>query len=196
MSFTTTFSRLSRLLNGGKQPLELQRAIAAAQSIDKAHQFIKLGHVYQDLGERAHALAAYHQAIKKEPENLEALWGAATIELAHNNWKQASFLLQKLVGTNAEYKFGDASLAYCRVLFHLGDFNLAEYQLENHLKQWSHPDALLMMAEIKAHQENTLGACHLLETMISNVEGAPAFHHRKHQRQMKKGQRILKTLSC
>ena len=143
-----------------------------------------------------HALAAYRQALAQEPDNTDALWGSAIIELECQNSEQALLLLQRLMKLRPDYKFGDASLAYGKALFDSGDFNLAQLHLESHLKQWSHPEAALLMAKLQTHQQNTPGACQVLETMITNVQGSPDFHYRKHRQHVVQGKRLLKTLNC
>ena len=125
---------------------------------------------------------------------MTALWGAAAIELKNKNLQQACILLQILVRANPDYRYGEASLAYCQALFDLGDFNAAEHQLDSHLSRWSYPEALLMMANIKVRKKNTPDARQILETMISNVQNSPSIHYRKHQRHVNAVQRMLKAL--
>lgn len=185
-----------RLINRRKKQRELQRAIAAVRSIGNAYQFVQLGHIYQDINDRGHALAAYQQALAKDPNNVGALWGAATAEMKNNNFQRAAGCLQKLVSLKPDHKFGDASLAYCQALYKLGNFNAAEHQLNNHIRRWSHPEAFLLIAQIKVHQQNAPGAREILMTMITNVSRSPAFHYRKHQHHIKQGQRLLKSLNC
>lgn len=80
----------------GRPQKELQQAITDVRNIGNAYQFLMLGHLYQKLGEGGHALAAYYQALSREPENAEALWGSATIELSNRNIEQAVGLLRQL----------------------------------------------------------------------------------------------------
>lgn len=175
---------------------ELQQALANVRNIGKAYQYVQLGRVYEEIQQVDHALAAYQQALTKEPNNTDALWGSAAIELAHRNSEQALPMLQRLIEIRPDFKFGDASLAYGKALFDCGDFSLAQQHLESHLKQWSHPEAALLMAKIQTHQQNTPGACEVLETMITNVQGAPDFHYRKHRQHVVQGQRLLRSLNC
>lgn len=175
---------------------DLQQAMANVRNIGKAYQYVQLGYVYEALQQTDHALAAYQQALAKEPDNIDALWGSAVIELEYKNSEQAITILQQLMEIRPDFKFGDASLAYGKALFEYGDFNLAQQHLENHLKQWSHPEAALLMAKIQTHQQNTPRACKVLETMITNVQGAPDFHYRKHRQYVVQGQRLLKNLNC
>lgn len=64
----------------GEEQRELQQAITAVRRTRKAHQFVMLGHIYQQMGERGHALAVYQQALARDPNNIEALRGCSTIE--------------------------------------------------------------------------------------------------------------------
>lgn len=175
---------------------DLQQAIANAQNIGKAYQYVQLGRIYEEMKRADHALAAYQQALSKESDNVDALWGSAAIELTYKNSEQALPLLKRLIEIMPDYKFGDASLAYGKTLFDCGDFNLAQQHLESHLKQWSHPEAAILMAKLQTHHRNTPGACEVLETMITNVQGSPDFHYRKHRQHVVQGQRLLKSLNC
>lgn len=184
---------LENFLNRGTQQRELQDAISAARNIGNAYQFAKLGSIYLNRGRLSDAIAAYQQALKRQPENLEALWGSASIEIKNNNLAQAICLLQQLVDLQPDFKFGDASLAYSKVLFSSGDFNAAQCQLERHLKHWNHPEAFLLIAQIQAHYQNSSQACDTLNTMIENVQGSPPFYYRKHRMSMLQAQKLLKT---
>lgn len=95
MPSISTLASFSFWLCGGPQR-ELQRAIKNARKIGKVHQFIELGHLYKAMGEGGHALAAYYQALSREPDNAEALWESATIELSNRNIEQATVLLRQL----------------------------------------------------------------------------------------------------
>ena len=157
---------------------DLRYAIAEVRNIGNAHQYVKLGHVHLKMGSCDHALAAYQRALKKDPNEVEALWGSAVIEVRNKNLEHSAVLLQKLMKVRPDFKFGEASLMYGQVLFNMGDFNLADQHLQAHLQQWSHPEAILLIAQTQTHQQNTSKACEMLEKMIVDIEGAPAFHHR------------------
>lgn len=184
------FAQRSKLQDG------LRCAIADVRNIGNAHQYVKLGHIHQQMGNCDHALAAYQQALVKDPDDIEALWGSSAIELKNKNLRQGSMLLQRLMTIRPDFKFGDASAAYGQVLFDMGDFNLAQQHLQRHLQQWQHPEAILLMAQIQIHQRNMPKAREVLEKMIIDVEGAPAFHYRKHRQHVAQARRLLKTLKC
>ena len=52
---------------------ELRRAIADARNIGNAHQFVRLGQLYQKAGKGGDALAAYQRALKKDPHAIEPI---------------------------------------------------------------------------------------------------------------------------
>ena len=173
---------------------ELRRAIAETRNIGKAHQFVKLGQVYQKIGRSGDALAAYQQALKKDSNHTEALWGCTIIELRNNNPRPCVGWLRQLMSLRPDYRYGDASLAYGQALFELGDFNEAHHHLEQHLQRWSHPEAAILMAQIQSDFKNAPKACEVLENMIMRVQSAPSFHLRKHRKQVAKGQQMLRML--
>jgi len=175
---------------------ELKRAIADVRNIGKAYQFIRLGHLYQEMAQEGHALAAYQQALSREANNIEALWGCAVIELQNHHPELSVVWLQRLMTINPHFKYGDASLTYAHALYDLEKFEEAQQHLENHLREWSHPEAYLLMARIQSHKREFQEACRVLETMIQNVQNAPNFHYRQHQKQVAEGQRMLRRLNC
>ncbi|MEL7357882.1 MAG: tetratricopeptide repeat protein [Cyanobacteria bacterium J06560_6] len=77
--------RLKKTRNQNIQPNELQQAISKARVTRRVDHYVRLGHLYEASGDSGHALAAYHQALRKDPENLEALWQTAVIERNLNN---------------------------------------------------------------------------------------------------------------
>ena len=79
------------------QSSELRQAIANVHNIGKAQQYVKLGNIYWEMGKGEDALAVYQQALNQEPENLEALWGSASVELKNKNLEQGIALLRRLI---------------------------------------------------------------------------------------------------
>ncbi len=191
-----TFSLKQRLEKRRKLKCDLKQALANVRHIGKAHQYVKLGQVYEAMGKPGHALAAFQQALVREPDHPEALWGSATIEYQTHNLDQSKTSLERLMEIRPDFKFGDASLHYGQVLFDSGMYSLAQQHLEQHLKHWSHPEAALLMAQIQAQLQNTAGACELIEMMIGNVQRAPKFHYSKHRQHIAEGKRLLKAFQC
>ncbi|MEL7352806.1 MAG: hypothetical protein AAFN38_15405 [Cyanobacteria bacterium J06560_5] len=78
----------------------LQQAIANVQISGSAHQFVTLGHIYQSVGRRGDALAVYYQALTRDANNVEALQGAAKLEVEGQNWAQAAELRRCVIALN------------------------------------------------------------------------------------------------
>lgn len=173
---------------------ELWQAEAAAKNIGKAPQYIKFGNVLHRIGDLDKAANAYQQALEKEPENVDALWGAGCVEMDRKNLPAARECLQTLLTVKPDFKYGDASVIYGRILYELGDLEAAEAHLKAHLKDWGRPEAYVLMALLQQQQGHTRVARETLETMIVKVKGAPAYHYRQNRRFVRQAERMLRAL--
>ncbi|NEQ96828.1 MAG: tetratricopeptide repeat protein [Cyanothece sp. SIO2G6] len=169
-------------------------AEAAAKNIGKAHQFVNLGNVLLDAGMSDRALNAYGQAVSQEPQNINALWGLASIAIAQKQYITAKSHLEIIMDKDPDHKFGEASLAYGQVLYELKEWDAAETHLVDDVKRWSHPEAAIMLAHIQIEQGNTAVAQENLETMIFKLRGTPRFYFRQKQHLLGKAQRMLRQL--
>jgi hypothetical protein len=116
----------------------LQRQIwtaeANARNIGKAHQYVVLGNLLSDTGYPKRAIAAYEQALQQEPANVHAHWGLAEIARHRKQLAIAQTHLMQLLQQDPDYRCGEASLHYGKVLFELGDWNLAQTHLEQDVR--------------------------------------------------------------
>ncbi|MGK7875275.1 MAG: tetratricopeptide repeat protein [Xenococcaceae cyanobacterium] len=173
---------------------EVWNAEAAAMNIGKAHQFVLLGNLLFELELFHRAADAYNTALEKEPNNIQALWGAASIDTKNQNFESAKRHLEKLLELEPESKYGEASLLYIKTLLSLQERDAARVQLEENIKSWAKPEAYLMMAEIQAEQGNIQEARSHLEIMLRKLRGSPQFHYRRNQHLVRKANKLLRTL--
>lgn len=186
---------LPSFLNRWTRKDQLWQAEAAAMNIGKAHQFVMLGNIRCEIGDFDQAAQAYQQALEQEPSNPQALWGAASLAIRNKDFSNAKTHLQKLIQVDPEHKYGDASLAYGRVLLELGEFETAQSHLESHLRNWGTPEAYILMAKAQEQQGNSQHAREYLEKMIMKVRGAPPYHYRKNRHFVGQAEKMLKALS-
>lgn len=177
-----------------KRERELWMAESEARNIGKAHQFVKLGTILCDLGMFDKAEDAYKQALEKESNNIQALWGAASIDLRNKKFESAKKHLETLLKVAPDHKYGDASLAYGRTLFMLKDFDTARPHLEKHIKDWAHPEAYIILAEILSKQGDTKDARICIETMLTKLKGASYYYYKQNRHFVGRGEKLLKTL--
>jgi hypothetical protein len=137
---------------------------------------------------------AYKQALEKEADNTQALWGAAFIDIKKNNFVSAQKHLQILLKKDPDYKYGDASLAYGETLFALKEFDAAQLHLTKHIKNWSHPEAYIILSKICSQQGDIATARNYLETMITKVQGSSYFHYKRNRHLIGKAKKLLKNL--
>ncbi|MEM9906239.1 MAG: tetratricopeptide repeat protein [Cyanobacteria bacterium P01_D01_bin.44] len=171
-----------------------QQLEAEARNIGKAQQFLRLGNLYRDMGYWDKALAAYQQTLDKESKNRQALWEIASLNLAQKEFAIAYEHLDQLLKIDPEFQYGDASLAYGRVLVLLENYTAAAEHFKTHFASWSHPEAYLLMAKIRLRQNDFNTARELLESMIIKVKSSPGFYYRQHRAYVDQGLKLLKTL--
>lgn len=174
---------------------KLWNAEAAARNIGKAYQYVNLGNVLCDIGQFDKAADAYQQALDKEPQNPQALWGMAFAEVQRTNFKAAKYYLEQLLKIDPNYKNGEASLAYGQTLFELQDWQAAQDHLEKDVKYWGHPEAAILLATLHMNQGNPNAARQTLDSMLFRVKGAPQFHYRRKQHLVRKAERMLRGLA-
>ena len=186
---------LPRFLGRWTRRQELWNAEAEAKNIGKDHQFVRLGNILFEIGEGDRARTSYYQALEKNPQNLQALWGAASIEVEKKNLEAACKHLEALLALDPEYKFGEADLLYSRVLYMLQDLGRARDRLEQNARTWGNAEARLLLAEIYLQDGNNEGARQQLDKMLNGLRGSPRFHYQNNRHLVRKAERLLKKCS-
>lgn len=184
----------STLWDRWKKARQIPRLEAAARRIGNAHQFVELGEAYRETGKIDRAADAFQRALQKEPANMPALWGAAQVAMARQNFVAAKPHLEQILAIDRSYKFGDVSLAHCRTLAMLPENDAACECLEQHLKRWTHPEAYVLLATILIERGDHAAAREHLEATLSDLSGGPAFFARQNRGWARKAKRLLARL--
>lgn len=166
----------------------------AALQIGNAYQYVRWGDALKDAGIQQKSLDAYLEALKKEPENLQALWGAAQIEMQLKKIESAQSRCQKILEIDPEYKFGDVSLLFCKTMCELDTPENARSQLEKHTKRWRQPEALYLLATLEMEAGDNQAARKTLQSMLLDINGSPKGIARKFVRWKSKARRLLRQL--
>ena len=174
---------------------ELTRLETAAQQIGNPHQFIQWGNALREVGLFDRADEAYAQALKKDSQNIQALWGAAQVAATQKRYPELRSLTRQVLDKDPQYKFGDVSLAHGRALKELGEVDAARSHLEQHVKRWRHPEAMYLLAEMCANQGLTKEARDYLLALIQDINGSPSGIARKHGRWKSRAKQLLRKLS-
>ena len=149
---------------------EIQEAESAAKLIGNSYQFLQLGNIYRDMEMWTQAVEPYTQALAKKPNDMDALWGLACVEMQLKNYASALARLDIIVAKDAEFKNREARLQQARALVALGDSIKAQPALEAFLVGKSSPEARYLLAKIHADKGETSQARKLLETLFADLK--------------------------
>ena len=186
--------RLPQFLRRYARGRELDRLRLAATQIGNAHQHIQLADALRELGEWDEAAAAYQKALEKEPNNLQALWGAAQTDIHFDRYESARDRLKSMLEIDPQYKFGDVSLEYGRTLCKLDQIEAAVEHLEEHIRRWPQPEAMYLLASLHAEKGNHEQARSHLLSMMLDINSSPRGIARRQAIWKSRGRRLLRRL--
>jgi hypothetical protein len=173
----------------------LWSAEAGVSNIGKSHQYVVLGNVLTEMGKLDRALECYQEALVREEDNSHAMWGCATIEIQQKKFYLAVDRLSALLNYDPDYKRGEASLQYGKVLYELAQWSAAKVHLQRDIKQWGHSESFLLLAKIALYYDkDRLAASDYLKTMVGRLKASPKYNYRKHQYLIREAEKMQKTL--
>lgn len=173
---------------------EIHRLEAAVARIGNPYHHIQLGDALRDIGQVERAGTSYAAALAKEPANIQALWGAALVDIEKKSFDLALERLTKLMEIDPQYKFGDVSLAYGRTLSELQRIDKSIAHMEKHVKRWRHPEGLYLLATMYVHQKRPQDARAQLEAMLMDIAATPRAIARRQTIWRSKAKRLLRKL--
>lgn len=173
---------------------DLARLQAAAEQIGNPHQFIQWGDALRDVGGWRRAGSAYDQALRKDPENLPALWGAALVAEHDGRSGDVVALCRKILAKDPQYKFGDVSLAFGKALADQGKTDDARAHLDQHVRRWRHPEGLYLLAKLCREQGDPAAARQHLRSLLQDLNASPTAIARKHGRWKSRARQLLRQL--
>ena len=137
---------------------------------------------------------AYNEALKKEPDNIQALWGSGQTLISRSRFAAAKERLTRVLEIDPQYKFGDVSLELGRSLAELGEKDAAREHLDEHIRRWRHPESVYMLALLEAERGQTEVANEHLRAMIMDIDGSPKGIARRNGMWRSKAKRMLNRL--
>ncbi len=173
----------------------LRNAEAGVHNIGKSYQYVTLGNVLLEMGDFDRALIAYHESLAREATNPHALWGCAKIEMQQQKFDLAQAHLETLLQKEPDYKRGEASLFYGKVLFEQEKWSNAKEHLDRDVKYWGHAESFILLAKIAIHDSDFTTAREYLETMLARVKAAPHYSYRMKQHLVREAEQMLKKLT-
>ncbi|MGE3313925.1 MAG: tetratricopeptide repeat protein [Planctomycetaceae bacterium] len=173
---------------------ELTRLEAAAQRIGNPYHHIQLGDALRDVGKLDQAGPSYAAALAKEPANLQALWGAALVDIHQKSFESARERLARVLEIDPQYKFGDVSLAYGRTLAQLGRVDDSVTHMEKHVRRWRHPEGLYLLAMLYQDKGRIPEARAQLDALLVDIATSPRAIARRQTMWKSKAKAMLKKL--
>lgn len=173
---------------------ELARLASATETIGNPHQFVQYGDALRDTAQWTEAEQAYRNALRKDPECLPALWGAALVAIHQKQWAEVVPLCEQILARDAQYRFGDVSFAYGKALLATGDHGAGRAHLEKHCQRWRSPEAIFLLAERCAADGDPAAARKHVTDVIRDINSSPSAIARKQGRWKSRAQRLLRTL--
>ena len=173
---------------------ELTRLEVAARQIGNPHQFNQWGDALREVGFSDQARDAYEQALKKDPQNIQALWGSALVAVTQKRFADVRSLSRQVLDKDPQYKFGDVSLAYGRALKELGETDAAKSHFEQHMKRWRHPEAMYLLAQLCLEKGESNAAREHLLMLIQDIDGCPIAIARKNGRWRSRAKQLVRKI--
>lgn len=174
---------------------EIRQLETAAIQIGNSHQHVQYGDALKHIGKHSEALNAYEKALAKEPNNLPALWGAASMEYRLEKYESAREHLEKVLTVEEGYKFGDVSLLYGKTLKSLELDDAAREHMVQHTKKWRQPEAMYLLANLYLSNEQPDQAKVALQNLIIDLDSSPKAIARKHLFWKSRAKRLLRKIS-
>jgi tetratricopeptide (TPR) repeat protein len=173
---------------------ELVKFETAARQIGNPHQYIQWGDALKDARMMDQADDAYREALNKEPDNIQALWGSGQTLVSRSRFAEAKDRFTRVLELDPQYKFGDVSLELARSLTELGEHDAARRHLDEHVRRWRHPESVYMLALLEAERGQTDIAKEHLKAMIMDIDGSPRGIARRNNMWRSKARRMLNRL--
>ncbi len=173
---------------------ELARLEAAAQQIGNPHQFILWGDALRSVGQWSSAGEAYAHALRKDSQNLQALWGAALVAEQAGRWNEVEQLTRTILTQDPQYKFGDVSLRHGIALIERQQPDAARKHLEQHIQRWRHPEGLYRLALLCHETGDDPAAREYLLALLQDLNASPHAIARKHGRWKSRAQKLLRQV--
>lgn len=161
---------------------EVWQARQDARNIGNAYHFVRLGDVLRETGRHGEASQAYAQALEMEPEDPDALWGAAAVDMKAERFDQARTRLEKLLALEPNFKFGDAPKAYVRTLLAQGDLETAEPEARRCARRWADAESQVLLAQVQLALGRPAEARATLEALLDDLKHNPAGNTRADRR--------------
>lgn len=185
-----------RFFNRWLRKSDLWQAEAAVRHIGKEQQYLELAQIQNSMGLTQEARQSYLAALEKSPSDPHILWQIASFEANARQPEKARSHLERLLQIDPEYRYGDASTLYGRVLIDLEQWDQARSHLESHIRRWANPESMVMLAELQIKAGNTDRARHVLDTMIANLRGGPEFNRKRNRQYLRRAERLLRQLTA
>jgi hypothetical protein len=114
--------------------------------------------------------------------------------MKHKQFVEAKAHLHTLLKKDPKARYGDASLNYGKTLYELQEWDAAIAHLKTDIREWSHPEASWLLAQILMQQGQREEAREVLDHMLFKIKSSPTFHYNRHRAVIGKAERLFRSL--
>jgi hypothetical protein len=159
--------------------------------LDHAYHHYRLGDVYFNKGKFTDAEQCYREALKREPDDLDARAHLGQCLMRLKRPEEARPLLEAVCRENYKHDFGFSLMAYAESLTALGEkdaaYDIWKHVVENH----AYARAKVQFAELCLQRHETdLARTHLKEIVTEDAH-APGFQRRRDRVWVRRAKALL-----
>ena len=189
-----TPSRVMRRPASAGSRARIRELKAQIHNLDHAYHHYQLGDVYFNKGKFAEAERSYREALKREPNDIDARAHLGQCLLRLKRPAEARPLLEAVCRENFKHDFGFSLMAYAEALTALGEkdaaYDVWKHVVENH----AYARAKVQFAELcRQRNETDLARTHLKDVVTDDAH-APGFQRRRERVWVRRAKLLLATL--
>lgn len=171
----------------------LRKLKADVYHLDQAYHWAKLGEEYLAWHNWSEAARCFEEALKRNPQTEEAIYGLGKARLAQGRWQDALDQILPLVEPNARYDHGAGLLRVARAFRGLGRNAEALEYYRFLLQHYTYSEARYEYASLLYATGATQEGLAMMQTVRDDGRNASGFNKAQERRWGRKAGRFLRT---
>jgi hypothetical protein len=154
----------------------------------------ELARICANEGEHTRAIELYGEALRRDPGDLESLYGRGMSSIAVQNYQSAAEDLAALRAADPAFKLQKGNIALATALEGMGDDDKAVEVYRQILGRTPVSEAYYGLGRLLAKQEKNSEARQILQEILAKQNGLPRYLRRQERPWVWKARRLLKKL--